>query len=233
MNLPKKRTFLHFLNKHELTATLKKVDAFSVSTMLIVNAVPLYGVVVNHWDGVAVISLYLLETVIIGVFHALRMLYYRLTIASPLKQQSPLFTILFFLFHYNFFVFVQSALFFGLAESSVEGISEGFNVIENFKLFVKEPYLISIYAFIVGQMAYSGREIFITNTYENMPLNNYMFLPYTRIFIQQFVVIFGAFIYLFTGSMEAVVVLLIILKTAAEYLGLRYGEKWIVPKKAN
>jgi len=201
--------------------------------MIMVNAIPLYGVVVDHWDGFAVITLYMLETVIIGLFHALRMLYYGFLKMPAIGIQSTLFKIAFFLVHYNFFVFVQSALFFGIAESSVEGISEGFQVIHNFKLFIKEPYIITIYAFIASQIAYSGREILGLNTYENMTTDKYMFLPYTRIFIQQFVVIIGAFIYLFTGSMEAVVVLLIILKTVAEYLGQRYGEKWITPKVAN
>ena len=208
----------------------KKVDLFSVTTMIAVNAIPLYGVVVNHWDGVAVISLYMLETVIIGLFHAINMLFYGLIKTSSKGFKNTLFIIAFFLFHYNFFVFVQSALFFGLAESRVEGITEGFNVIQNFKLFIKDPYLISIYAFIASQIMYSSREIFLSNSPKNMTLEKYMFLPYTRIFIQQFVVILGAFVYLFTGSIEAVVVLLILFKTVAEYLGQRFGENWITPK---
>lgn len=211
----------------------KKVDAFTIATMILVNAIPLYGVVVGHWDGIAVITLYILETVIIGLFHALRILYYGLIEAPEKGFKKTLFVVMLFLFHFNFFIFVQSALFFGLAESSVDGITEGFNVVHNFKLFIKEPYLISIYAFIVGQIVYSGREIFFLNSYQNMTLDKYMFLPYTRIFIQQFVVILGAFVFLFTSSITAVVVLLILLKTVAEYLGQRYGDAWITPRSGN
>lgn len=198
--------------------------------MLAVNAIPAYGVIAQHWDGFAVIILYMLETIIIGLFHAMRMLLYRVTAKDSQGAKGTLAMILFFMFHFNFFIFVQSVLLFGFAGGSVSGIQDGFNIIHNYSLFLREPYLISIYAFIGSQIVYTGNELFVTHSYENMTIDKYMFLPYTRIFIQQFVVIIGAFIYLSTGSMEAIVILLIILKTGAEYLGQRFGDKWIVPK---
>ncbi len=200
--------------------------------MIAVNAIPLYGVVAADWNGMAVIILYMIESIIIGLAHAMRMIFYGNRFRDKKDDNFKLGNLgltLFFLFHYMFFVFVQSALLFGFAEGSYPGLKNGFDVFYNYSLFFVNPYLTAIYAFIFSQIVYTGREVMLTHPYEDLSAGEYMFLPYSRIFVQQFVVIFGAMIYMISGSITAVVVLLIILKTLAEYLGQRYGEKWIKP----
>jgi hypothetical protein len=214
-----------------LNPTVQKLDYYSLSTMLVANAIPLFGVVWADWDAAAVVVLYIIETIIIGFFHAGRLLLIgNRGMPQEKTKTNTLALTLFFLFHYNFFIFVQSVLLFGLFQGNNLGITNGFNLVHNFGLFLKEPYLISVFAFIGGQLVYTGRELFVTHSYEKMGADRYMFLPYTRIFIQQFVVIIGAFFMIATNSPTTIVVLLIIFKTTAEYLGQRYGDGWLQPK---
>ncbi len=210
----------------------QKIDGLTLVTLLLANGIPLYGILAAGWDPAAVIVLYIFETIIIGLFHAGRLLVlsHNGEPNEKMKMGSVGMTI-FFIFHYNFFIFVQSVLLFSLIEGSVDGVKHGFNLFHNFSLFIKDPYLISIYAFIGSQLVYTGREVFVTHSYETMGADRYMFLPYVRIFIQQFVVILGAFVYIMFSSVTAIVVLLIIFKTFAEFMGLRYGESWLNNEK--
>jgi hypothetical protein len=210
-----------------------KQDAFSVTTMLVANAIPLYGVVALNWDGLVVIILYLIETAIIGLFHALRIFTFGsfLGFKGGRMPRTSIFIAVFFLFHFFMFLFVQSAIFFSIIKTEITGLQSGFNVIENFALFFHDPYLVSIYAFLASQLAYTGREVLLTKEYTLLSAADYMFLPYLRIFVQQFVVIFGAMIFLAFNSVTALVVLFIVLKTAGELIGQSYGLNWINAQK--
>lgn len=210
-----------------------KQDAFSVTTMLVANAIPLYGVVALNWDGLVVIILYLIETAIIGIFHALRIFTFGsfLGFKEGRAPKVSIFIAVFFLFHFFMFLYVQSVLFFGIVKSEITGLQSSFNIMYNFALFFREPYLISIYAFAASQLAYTGREVLLTKEYASLTAANYMFLPYIRIFVQQFVVIFGAMIFLAFNSITALVVLFIVLKTAGELIGQSYGLNWFNAQK--
>jgi hypothetical protein len=212
-----------------------KQDAFSVTTMLVANAIPLYGVLALNWDGLVVIILYLIETAIIGVFHALRIFSFGtfLGFKGGRMPKASIFVMLFFLFHFFMFLFVQSTLFFGFIKTEIPGLKSGFHVIHNFGLFFHEPYLISIYAFIASQVAYTGREALLTKEYARLDAAEYMFLPYVRIFVQQFVVIFGAMLFLAFNSVTALVILFIVLKTGGELIGQSYGLTWFNANKNN
>ena len=73
---------------------------------------------------------YFLETIIIGIFNALKMLW---SILYGKSEKSSFGLILFFLFHYGFFVAIQSI--FGFALFGIEGngiIKEPFNLVENY-----------------------------------------------------------------------------------------------------
>ena len=209
-----------------------KLDPWNATMSLIVNAVPLFGVLFGNWNGIAVITLYLLETCVIGAFHVLRMLFYKMFGVKPLNGRVSIVMILFFIFHFFFFIFVQSSLFFGFASGGYPGLSDGFNIVHNFKLFLVEPYVITIYFIISAQVIYTIREMTTTHLFEKIKIDEYMFLPYPRIFIQQFVIIFGAFVFIATGSATFVVLLLIIFKTIAEIIGMKYGEKWVSKGKS-
>ncbi len=204
------------------------VSFLTLATIIVTNAVPLIGVLTGIWDGIAVIILYLLETIIIGLVHALRLFAY--SKFHSIGFVVSLLITLFFTFHYGMFVFVQSVLFFGLAKEVYPEFTDGFNVIHNYGLFFQKPYLIAIYTFFLGQIIYTIQEVTSKKENQKFSISEYMFIPYTRIFIQQFVVILGAFIMLLFNSVTGVVVLLVILKTLVEYLSVKYGSMWLKPK---
>jgi len=55
-----------------------------------------------------------------------------------------------------------------------------------------------------------------------------MFAPYKRIFLQQFLVILGGFIFMLTGGISLVMGLFVILKIIADYITANYNKSPIV-----
>lgn len=141
--------------------------------------------------------------------------------------RTSIFITHFFLVHYCMFVFVQSVLFVGLVKAEFSGLKDGFNVIHNFSLFFHDPYLISIYAILYSQLVYIDCEVWLTKDCARLNGVDCMFLPCHCIYVQQFVVIFGAMVFLIFNSITALVVLFIILKTAGELIGQSYGLNWL------
>src|SRR5438034_5890206 len=77
----------------------------SVIPLLLVNAIPLVGVLAHHWTVFVVLLLYWCENVVVGAFNVLRMVcaYPQVSIAWVGK----LFVIPFFMVHYGMFTFVH------------------------------------------------------------------------------------------------------------------------------
>jgi len=208
-----------------------KPDFWAIVTIVITNALPVLGVAFLGWSPLAAVALYIIETIIIGIFHFLKMLvfsfYYRVKV-----EGSALFSVglsFFFLIHFFAFVGIQTIFVFAFAEAfHMEHVTSAFNFVKNFTPYFYPPYLVSVLAFVVAQFRLASREMLHDEIYKTLPLPHYMFLPYSRIFIQQFLVIVGAYVLFTTKSMLFFVLLLGLLKAIAEYLGLRKGQEWLV-----
>ena len=90
-----------------------------LASLLLLNAVPLYGVLAWGWQSFDLIFLYWLENVIIGVFAILRFL------VRPNWQEKEkrraFFTVPFFVIHYGLFCFAHGTLVMNLFGDSVLG----------------------------------------------------------------------------------------------------------------
>jgi len=77
----------------------------SVIPLVLVNAIPLVGVLAHHWTVFVVLLLYWCENVVVGAFNVLRMVcaYPQVGIAWVGK----LFVIPFFMVHFGMFTFVH------------------------------------------------------------------------------------------------------------------------------
>jgi hypothetical protein len=211
----------------------KTSNAFLIAA----NLVPLVGVLFLGWNGKGIIVVYILETIIIGILNALKMLVVYLL--NGTKSEAPSAPnsvsgwgiIPFFLFHYNFFIFVQSVLFF--AFSSMWGPSNGpepFNIIANFRLYINDNTLLALGSLLAANLAYFINDFILSGAYQKETLGGLMFQPYKRIFLQQFLVIFGGFIFMLTGGISIVMGLFVALKIIADYLTANYNNN---PKVAN
>lgn len=90
--------------------------------LILVNLVPLYGVWFLGWDANRIFLIYCLETILIGIFNVFKML----TILSTgnIKDKTTIeeypiffgiFMVVFFMFHFGFFIFVQTQIFFAIS----------------------------------------------------------------------------------------------------------------------
>ena len=208
-------------------------------TLILANLVPLIGVLFLGWDGKAVFVIYILETVIIGVLNVLKMISVAVLNGTGKEKVTPGENIIgwglipFFIFHYYFFIFVQSVLYF--AFSSIwqpAGGPEPVNVFANFAPYLKGETRLALISLTIANVMYVIENFILSGQYKEAALGQLMFQPYKRIFLQQFVVIFGGFIFMLSGSVVAVAILFILLKTAADYISANYNsspkiQEWV------
>lgn len=205
----------------------------SNTVLILANLVPLIGVLFLGWDGKGIIVIYILETIMIGLINALKMLtvYF---INGTKKEPAPsagdnisgFALIPFFLFHYNFFVFVQSVLFFAFSsmwEPMGKGI-EPFNLVGQFSLYINQETAWALGSLLIANLTYFVNDFVLNDKYKTQTISGLMFAPYKRIFLQQFLVILGGFIFMLTGGISFVMGLFVILKIVADYVSANYGK---------
>jgi hypothetical protein len=191
--------------------------------LILVNLIPLLGVWFNEWNARQVFLVYCMETVIIGLINVLKMMFVTIFIkkedvwenGGSTSMQSGWLFIFFFIFHYGFFVFIQTQLFFAVS-STIPGSSL-------LTKYAKIPELLGPNGLILLLIfiAYYTMEnlfgFFSTGTYKTISMGRLLFEPYMRIFVQQVVVIVGG-IFLSFGAGKIFVVIFILTKIFFEVI---------------
>ena len=183
--------------------------------LILLNLVPLYGVWFRGWDAAQIFLVYALETVIIGVVNVLKMAIVTIFVkptdewqnGGSNSMQRGWFFIFFFIIHYGFFVFVQTQLFFG-----VSGIIKGGSTLGKYAQVpaaLGEDGKFLFLAFIVYHLLQTYLGFIRSGRYKTISMGRLMFQPYIRIFIQQFVVIFGS-IFLSFGLGKIFILILVV-----------------------
>lgn len=213
---------------------------YEVATVLLMNIVPVIGVIGAGWHPVLVFVFYALETVVAGIFNIPKLwLSARAHPGSQImvndKKQvfSGLGLSAFFLFHYGFFVFVQMTLFFGalqLKSSTFNGITLDDGVFSAWTNLYRlaGPEM----GIILGTMGFSYlvhfiHDYLIGDKATRMPPGKQMAEPYIRIFIQQFVVIFFGFIAILQAGSLGLLIIFVIVKSVADIIILQKGDTWL------
>ena len=96
--------------------------------LLLLNAVPIYGVAQWGWKSFDLIFLYWLENLIIGAFMILRILARRYN--HPVELAFPLFLAPFFAFHFGMFCYVHGMFVIGLFGKGLTGELAGMDIPE-------------------------------------------------------------------------------------------------------
>lgn len=204
---------------NSLGSLIKDMDLDKTSWFILIhNLLPVIGVLFFGFDAGSIIFIYVAETVIIGILTIPRIL-----LAEKNPDSTPgadgrsglggrIFIMFFFLVHYNAFNF-------GQIQFIIPMISKG------------EGSALSIFFNFIYQnefMHYALLSVFVTHTvslisdyilpkvYKTVSPVAIMFLPYPRIFIQQFVAIFGGFVLLALDAPVILLIMLQLLKAAVE-----------------
>lgn len=201
----------------------KRKLTYSDLALIITNLLPLYGVLFEGWDPRQMFLVYCLETVIIGGYNVIKMaivtFYKKKDVWEGAGGSTSLVTgwffLLFFIFHYGFFVFVQTSIFAGVSGLSSAGSFGPFNFLGKIFSYLTIDAKTVLYIFILMYGCRAMFEFILNGRYKTISLGVLMFQPYLRIFIQQMVVILGS-LFLAFGAGKIFMLIFVIIKIAAE-----------------
>lgn len=174
--------------------------------ILIVNAIPLVGVLWFGWSVFEVLFLYWFENVAIGVTHALRM-----EISTRTNQvANGRSTTTFFILHYGLFTFVHGVFvvtFFGVIAGGFADIGRGF--------------LGPILAIMGWQAIFLVLDAMRTQGFQGRTPDDLMFEPYPRVLALHITVLAGGWLIDEIGSPVWALAILVGMKTAFD-LGIAW-----------
>ncbi len=189
--------------------------------IILANLIPVYGVWFLGWNAAQIFLVFCLETVIIGLFNVIKMGCVTLFVRTKdvwsknggITMVGGLFFIIFFIFHYGFFVLVQTQIFFG-----VSGIIKDHTMFGGYgsvpAALGNEGQLLLL-IFIAYYTLHTLSSFFLSGEYKTISMSKLMYQPYGRIFVQQFVVIVGS-MFLSLGLSKVFILILVIVKVAFE-----------------
>jgi hypothetical protein len=175
----------------------------SVLLLVVMNMIPLVGVIAFGWNIGFIMLLYWMETVIIGLFNILKIL-----TAQKIPQASSrrvgvggrLFIVIFFTVHYGMFNFGHYAF-----------LKDMFNLPP-----IGRDVLIAVAGLALSHGASLIVNWFGKREYERNDPSVQMFKPYGRVVVMHVVIVLGGFLALAFNGALPVLILLIVLKTAAD-----------------
>ena len=177
----------------------------STVTLIAANLVPFAGVILFGWDMSRIMVLYWAESAIIGVFNLLKM--------AVVGKWVILFLGPFFLGHYGAFMGGHLLfIYFFFIESPTEAgaiplpqVAADFVVLWPALVALLMSHALSFYLNFIGRREYEGRQI-----------SQQMSEPYKRIIVMHVTIIFGGLLVLVLDSVLPALILLIVLKIAAD-----------------
>ena len=183
--------------------------------------------IIGKADPLTIVIAYFLETLIIGVVNVFKM--FKVIATNP-EGEKNYFLILFFIFHYTFFVAVQLIFVFVFLEMNDNNIKEPFNLIENitYVMSLKGMNLVLVSILIYNLADYYFNFI-KPKIYRKTTAAKLFAMPYPRIIIQQFAVILGGFFIMISSGLFAVAILLILIRSLLELLFI-YNPLLFTPK---
>jgi len=179
------------------------------------NGVPLVGVLFWGWDAFALIALFWMENVIIGVFFMLRMLC--LDPRDPALWAAKLFMVPFFCFHYGMFTAGHGVFVFSLLGGKRYDV-QGFALLEpaaraaaDFGLWLPLAVLFASHLFSFGwNYLYRGE-------FRHAQLSRLMTEPYQRVIVLHVAIILGGIGAMALGSPLWALAVLLAVKIALDF----------------
>lgn len=194
----------------------------SSAVLILANAAPLIGVLLDHWTVFAVVLLYWCENVVVGAFNVLRMLSARPQ--DGLAWAGKAFLIPFFCVHYGMFTFVHGIFVMGLFGG---GFAKGGMSLSPHVLLaaIRQTGLGWAVAALVASHGFSFFHNYLAGgEYRRVGLQQLMAQPYGRVVVLHLAILGGGFLVMALHSAVPALVLLIVLKTAID-LGAHLAER--------
>ncbi len=193
---------------------MKRILRSKNISILIINLVPLFGTIFLGWDSKIIILFFIAETILMGFVHIIKMtalhfMNYRnpaaLAIVRETQGLKGFALVPFFMVHYGFFIFVQTMLFLNFDHGPGFWASMAELFTGMYKWALVTIFLTKL-SLLLAELTMDP------NVHTKLP-EDVFFEPYPRIIIQQFMVILGAWISVFSRNMMGYLIVLILLKT--------------------
>jgi hypothetical protein len=200
----------------------------SVIAMVLANLVPVFGVLVLHWEVFPLMFLFWSENVIVGAFNVLKMLTNQP--ASPVMWIGKIFFIPFFCFHYGMFTLVHGMFVIDIFGGHANG-AHGFKGMHGFpgpaefwNIAVQNQLVWAILGLAVSRGVSFVANYIGKGEYQRVGLQQLMGQPYGRVMIMHVAILVGGFLMMALHSPVVGLLLLVILKTMFD-LGSHVGER--------
>lgn len=195
--------------------------------LLLINLVPLYGVLFLDWQAMIIIVFYVAETLIVGILHVFKMLALyimnrnnpaALAVVRTNTGVKGFGLIPFFIFHFGFFVFVQMMVFGGFT---------GGGLFQSFGLLFTGNYKYALAILFITKLTMLISKLFWDPEVETKLPDDVFFEPYPRIFVQQFMVILGGWFTMFSKSVIGYLIVLVACKTVLDLILANVSKNWL------
>jgi hypothetical protein len=188
------------------TKTEKPVSAW---VLVAANLVPLAGVLFWGWDAFALLALFWMENVVVGVFFALRML--TIDPRDPALWMAKLFMVPFFCFHYGMFTAIHGAFVFSIfgknyAVHDLSVLGPAAHAASDYGLWLPIAVLLASHLFSFVWNYLLGGE------FRRAQLARIMMTPYARVMVLHIAIILGGIAATALGSPVWALLVLIALK---------------------
>jgi hypothetical protein len=192
--------------------------------LIATNLIPIWGVWFKGWDAKMMFLVYCFESIIIGIYN-----FFQLWLTTLVKKKdvwenngtssivSGYVFMFFFLAHYGFFVFIQMTIFLNIVNLKNESAGV-FDFVLHFYKYMPSYALWLLLLFAITYGFIVLKEFVFTGVYKTIDMGALMFAPYGRIFVQQFVVILGSFILLFSTGGKIFILIFVLVKIFFELL---------------
>jgi len=201
------------------TASAAPRDAtprLSAAVLVVANLVPLYGVAALGWPVFAVLLLFWVENVIVGLLNIARMLC--ADPADPAQWLAKLFFVPFFCVHYGMFTAVHGVFVFGFFGGvKATGSSDGMFPITRWLVAIGEQGLwLAVAALAVSHLFSFFWNFLARGEFRRASVGELMGKPYGRVVVLHLTILVGGFGITALGSPVWALLLLVGLKTAID-----------------
>ena len=185
----------------------------SLVALVLANAFPIFGVLFLGWTVFPLVLLYWLENVVVGGFNVLKMLL--ADPRDPVYWAGKAFMIPFFIVHFGGFTYVHGVLL--LAFFGPKGL-QPFSLLDAVPAAITANHLGGGVLSLVASHGVSFFTNYLKNgEYQRASLTALMGQPYSRVIVLHMTVLFGGWVVMLLGSPIGALIVLVALKTAADW----------------
>jgi len=209
--------------------------------LLSANAIPLIGVLFFKWDVSVIVLLYWAENLAIGFYNVLKIAFVKA--AHPIEHLAKLFMIPFFIVHYGGFTAVHGFFILAIFSKGEQGppfisgeqwpcffvfVQMLFGIVRHILLIIPPAVRLAVLLLFVSHGVSFVYNYLIKGEYAHAKIKKLMGQPYARVFVMHITIIVGGFGLMVLGSPVALLLVLVVLKTAIDVkLHLREHKKYL------